>query len=45
LKLARTMDNRLHGTVSLDDAAATELEKAIQNARTWDGTDDTRSAR
>ena len=43
LKLARTMDNRLHGTVSLDDAAATELEKAIQNARTWDGTDDTRT--
>ena len=43
LNLARTLDGRLHGTLSLDDAAATELEKAIQNARTWDGTDDTRS--
>jgi hypothetical protein len=43
LCLARTLDGRLHGTLSLDDAAATELEKAIQNAQTWEGTDDTRS--
>jgi hypothetical protein len=43
LCLARTLDGRLHGTLSLEDAAATELEKAIQNAQTWDGTDDTRS--
>ena len=41
--LARTLDGRLHGTLSLDDAAATELEKAIHNARTWDGSDDQRS--
>ena len=43
LHLARTLDHRLHGTFSLDDAAATELEKAIHNARTWEGTDDTRT--
>ena len=43
LNLARTLDHRLHGTFSLDDAAATELEKAIHNARTWEGTDDTRT--
>ena len=33
----------LKAPLRLDDAAATELEKAIQNARTWDGTDDTRT--
>ena len=43
LCLARTLDGRLHGTLSLEDAAATELEKAIQNAKTWEGADDTRS--
>jgi len=43
LNLARTLDQRLHGTFSLDDAAATELEKAISNASTWEGTDDPRS--
>lgn len=43
LHLARTLDQRLHGTFSLDDAAATELEKAIQNAQTWEGNDDPRS--
>ena len=43
LCLARTLDGRLHGTLSLEDAAATELEKAIQNAQTWEGNDDTRS--
>jgi hypothetical protein len=43
LHLARTLDQRLHGTLDLDDAAATELEKAIQNAQTWEGTDDLRS--
>jgi hypothetical protein len=43
LCLARTLDGRLHGTLSLDDAAATELEKAIQNAQTWEGKDDPRS--
>jgi hypothetical protein len=43
LCLARTLDGRLHGTLSLEDAAATELEKAIQNAQTWEGKDDPRS--
>ncbi len=43
LHLARTLDHRLHGTFSLDDAAATELEKAIHNAQTWEGADDTRT--
>ena len=43
LTLARTLDNRLHGRLSLHDAAATELEKAIQNAQQWEGKDDTRT--
>jgi len=43
LTLARTLDNRLHGHLSLHDAAATELEKAIQNAQAWEGKDDTRT--
>jgi len=43
LHLARTLDQRLHGTLSLDDAAATELEKAIQTAQTREGKDDARS--
>jgi len=43
LTLARTLDNRLHGHLSLHDAAATELEKAIQNAQSWEGNNETRT--
>jgi hypothetical protein len=43
LKFARTMDNRLHGRLSLHDAAATEFETAILTASTWEGRDETRS--
>ncbi len=43
LTLARTLDNRLHGHLSLHDAAATELEKAIHTAETWEGSDETRA--
>jgi hypothetical protein len=43
LLFARTMDERMHGSFSLDDAAATEFEKAVQNALTWDGNDETRT--
>jgi hypothetical protein len=40
---ARTLDSQLHGTFHLDDAGATEFEKAIANAITWDGDDETRT--
>jgi len=43
LTLARTLDNRLRGHLSFHDAAATELEKALQNAQSWEGKDDTRT--
>ena len=43
LSFARTLDDRMHGTFSLHDAAATEFEKAIQNAITWAGNGETRA--
>jgi len=43
LTFGRTLDDQLHGTFHLNDAAATEFEKAIQNAITWEGDDETRS--
>ena len=39
----RADDGQLLGTLSLDDAAATELEKALSNALTHEGPGDTRS--
>ncbi|MGB8860551.1 MAG: hypothetical protein WCC60_14925 [Ilumatobacteraceae bacterium] len=43
LTFGRTLDDRLHGNLSLHDAAATEFEKAIHNAVTHDGEGDDRS--
>ena len=43
LMFGRTLDNELHGTLNLHDAAATEFEKAINNAITHHGDDETRS--
>ena len=43
LHFARTLDDRLHGTIDLHDAAATEFEKAINNAITFEGDHDTRT--
>jgi len=43
MTFARTLDNVVHGHFHLHDAAGTELDKAVQNAITWDGTDETRS--
>ena len=43
LMFGRTLDNELHGTLNLHDAAATEFEKAINNAITHDRDDETRS--
>ena len=43
LTMARTLDDRLHGAVSFHDAAATELEKAVRTASTYEGEGDQRS--
>jgi hypothetical protein len=43
LFFARTIDHELHGSFHLADGAATEFEKAIQNALTWEGDDETRT--
>ncbi len=43
LMFGRTLDNELHGTLHLHDAAATEFEKAINNAITHHGDNETRS--
>ena len=43
LTFARTLDNELHGSFHLADGAATEFEKAIANAITWDGETETRT--
>jgi len=43
LNFNRADDRALLGRFTLDDAAATELEKAIRNAITWGGDGDTRT--
>ena len=43
LRMARTFDDVLHGTISFHDAAATELEKAVRTAITYEGEGDQRS--
>lgn len=43
LSFNRADDRALLGRFTLDDAAATEFEKAIRNAITWDGKDDPRT--
>jgi hypothetical protein len=44
LRMRRAGDGALVGNFELDDVAASELEKAIRTASTWEGTDDKRSA-
>ena len=43
LTMARTIDDQLHGRINLHDAAATEFEKAIRTASTYEGDGDQRS--
>ena len=43
LTISRAADGAALGRFTLDDAAATELEKALGNARTWEGSDDLRT--
>ena len=43
LSFDRADDRALLGRFTLDDTAATEFEKAIRNAITWDGDNDTRT--
>jgi len=43
LTMARTIDDQLHGRINLHDAAATEFEKAIRTAITFEGDSDQRS--
>ena len=43
LSFSRADDGALLGRFTLDDAAATEFEKAIRNAITWGGDSDTRT--
>ena len=43
LTYSNTMDNVTHGTFTLDEAAGTEFDKAIQTAMTHAGTQETRS--
>ena len=43
LSCNRADDRALLGRFTLDDAAATEFEKAIRNAITWNGDNDTRT--